>query len=258
MARSASGTADLAPLRNSDRSGWVRAMCLKPASESPPKLLRPSVKDGGSRGDVLGEDRDYRGGLEVRNHSHPGSTGSFPTLFDSDQDKSGSAVLELSASSETGLFPADPGVINLYLTVQRLPSHTHHRPAQFVKHHPGGLVSGKTELTLQQQRGHSTLIRSHQIRRPEPVGQRSLRPMKNGPGRQRNLVAALDALMASLVHQFVGPPVPAARTDETIWPPTSSQILLAGLVCREVGLKLAQRLRERRSRHPSTLPVGAC
>ena len=36
-------TADFAPLRNSDRSGWVRATCLKPASERPAKLLRPSV-----------------------------------------------------------------------------------------------------------------------------------------------------------------------------------------------------------------------
>jgi hypothetical protein len=84
-----------------------------------------------------------------------------------------------------------------------------HSPAQFVKHHPGGLVTGKTELTLEQQCGHSSLVRSHQIRRPEPVGQRSLSPMKNGPGRQRNLVPALDALMTSLVHQFIGPPVSA-------------------------------------------------
>src|SRR5207247_4918649 len=41
--RSASGTADFAPLRNSDRRGCLRATCLKPASESPEKLLRPSV-----------------------------------------------------------------------------------------------------------------------------------------------------------------------------------------------------------------------
>jgi hypothetical protein len=81
--------------------------------------------------------------------------------------------------------------------------------------------------------------------------------MKNGPGRQRNLVPALDALIASLVHQFVGPPVPASRTDEAIWPPTSSQILLAGLVRSEVGLKLAERLGER-SRHRPTLPLGGC
>jgi hypothetical protein len=164
----------------------------------------------------------------------------------------------LSATSEAGLLPANPRVINLYLPAQWLPSRTYHRTAQFVKHHPGCLVAGKTELTLQQQCGHSPFVRSHQIRRPEPVGQRSLRPVKNGPGGQRNLVPALDALLASLVHQFVGAPVSASRTDKTIRPPTSSQVLLACLVCSEVGLKLAERPGERRSRHPSTLPVGVC
>jgi len=91
--------------------------------------------------DVLGKERNYRGGLEVRNHFHPNSAGSFPKLFDSDQDKSGSAILELSAPSETGLFPANPRVIHLYLTVPWLPSRIHHRPTKFVKHHPGGLVT---------------------------------------------------------------------------------------------------------------------
>src|ERR1039458_1536913 len=132
--------------------------------------------DRGSRCDVLDKERNYRGGLEVRNHFHPDSTGSFPTLFDSDQDKSGSAVLELPAPSETGLFPANPRVINLYLTVRRFPSRIHHRPTKFVKHHPGSLVTRKTELTLQQQCGHSTLVSSHQVGCPEPAGQRSLRP----------------------------------------------------------------------------------
>ena len=64
--------------------------------------------------------------------------------------------------------------------------------------------------------------------------------MKNSPGRQRNLVSALGALMASLVHQFVGSPVPASRADEAIRPPTSRQVLLTGLLRSEVGLKLAQ------------------
>ena len=43
MTRSAGGTADLAPLRNADRSGWLRATCLKPACEGLVKLLKPSV-----------------------------------------------------------------------------------------------------------------------------------------------------------------------------------------------------------------------
>src|SRR5216683_2865546 len=131
-------------------------------------------------------------------------------------------------------------------------------PAKFVKHHPGSLVTGKAELTLKQQCGHSTLVRRHQIRRPEPVGQRGLRPVKNGPGGQRDLVTALDALLASLLHQLIGSPMPASRTDEAIRPPTSRQVLLAGFFRGEVRLKLTERLGERRSRHHSTLPVGVC
>src|SRR5437762_8651283 len=99
---------------------------------------------------------------------------------------------------------------------------------------------------------------SSSIRRPEPVGQRGLRPVKNGPGGQRDLVTALDALLASLLHQLIGSPMPASRTDEAIRPPTSRQILLASLFRGEVRLKLAERLRERRSRYRTTLPVGVC
>ena len=143
-------------------------------------------------------------GLEVRNHAHADSTGSFTTLFDSHQDEGRPAFLELSAPSETGLLAANPRVINLYLAAQRFSSRVHHRPAEFVKHHPGSLVTRKTELTLEKQGGYATLVRGHQIRRPEPVGQRNLRPVKNGPGGQRNLVPALGALVASLLHQLIG------------------------------------------------------
>ena len=66
-------------------------------------------------------------------------------------------------------------------------------------------------------------------------GQRNLRPMKDGPGGQRNLVPALGALMASLVHQFIGSLVPASRTNEAIRPTTRRQVLLAGLLGGEVG-----------------------
>jgi hypothetical protein len=69
-------------------------------------------------------------------HAHADSTGSPATLFDSRQYERRFAVLELSAPSQTGLFPANPRVINLYLTAQRFPRRIHHRPAKFVKHRP--------------------------------------------------------------------------------------------------------------------------
>ncbi len=177
-------------------------------------------------------------------------TGSPTTLFHCHQDQGGAPILELSAAAETGLFAANPRVINLYFAAQRLPSRIYHRPAELVKHHPRGLVAGKTELTLQEQGGHAPLVRSHQIRRPEPVCEWSLRAMKDRAGRQRNLVPTLGALLPSLLHQCIGSPVPASRADEAIGPPTSRQVLLAGLFGGKLGLKLAERFGERRSGHP--------
>lgn len=90
------------------------------------------------------------------------------------------------------------------------------------------------------------------------MGQRDLRPVKDGPGCQRNLVPAFDALAAALAHQFIGSRVPTSRTNESVWPTARRQILLAGFLRGEVRLKLRQRLGERWPGHPYTLPVGAC
>ena len=80
--------------------------------------------------------------------------------------------------------------------------------------------------------------------------------MEDGPRRQRNLAPALSALAAPLVHQFIGSLMPAARTDESIRPATGRQVLLAGLLGGEIGLKLAKRFRERRSGHPLHYLLG--
>ncbi len=222
------------------------------------ETLKAVRVDGGTRCNVAGKYRDDRAGLEVGKHVHANSTGGLTTLFHGHQNESRSSVLELPAPPQPGLLAANPRVINLYLAVQGLPNGIHHRPAEFVQHHPRGLVAAKTELTLQQQSGHATLVSSHQIRRPEPVGQWNLGPMKDRPGCQRNLVPALGALVAPLVNQFVGSVVPTSWTIKAVRPTARRQILLASLLCGEVGLKLAKRLGEWRSGHPYTLHIGAC
>ena len=75
------------------------------------------------------------------------------TLLNRHQDEGRSSPLELSASSETGLLAANPRLINFNLAMQRLTC-IHHGPAEFVKHHPGSLVTGQAELTLEQERIH--------------------------------------------------------------------------------------------------------
>jgi hypothetical protein len=104
--------------------------------------------DGGTRCIVPRKHRDDRAGLEVGNHVHANSTGGLTTLFHDHQNESRSSILELPAPPQSGLLAANPRVINLYLAVQGLPNGIHHRPAEFVKHHPRGLVAGKAELAL--------------------------------------------------------------------------------------------------------------
>jgi len=214
--------------------------------------------NGGTGCNVTSKYRNYRAGLKVRNHVHAGSTGGSSALLHNHQNERRSSTLELPTPSQPGLLAADPRLINLYLPAQGLPNCVHHCPAEFVKHHPRSLVTRKTELTLQEQSGNATLIRSHQIRRPEPVGQRNLGPMQNRPGCQRNLVSALGALLAPLIHQFIRLIVPTSWTGKPIRPTTRPQISLASLFRGEVGLKLTQCLGERQSGHTNTLPIGAC
>src|SRR6516225_2952682 len=134
---------------------------------------------------------------------------------------------ELSASSQTGLFAANPSLINLHLAVQRLPRRIHHRPPEFVKHHPNGFITGQAELTLQQQSGYPTLVRRHKIGGPKPMRQGNLRPVEDCPGGQRNLVPAAGTLSPPPAGQLIGFSVSASWTDEPIRPTTGGQILLA-------------------------------
>jgi hypothetical protein len=207
-----------------------------------------SVRVEGRTGcNVPRDGRDYRAGLEVGNHIHANSTGSSTTLFHGHQNESRSSLLELTAPLQSGLLTTNPRIINLHLAVQGFPSCIHHRPAEFVQHHPRSLVPGKTELTLQKQGGHPTLVRGYQICRPEPVGQWNLGPVKDGPGCHRNLVPTFGALVTALFHKFIRLFVSAPRTAKPIRPTAHRQILLAGRLGGEVGLKLAKRFGKWRS-----------
>ena len=104
--------------------------------------------DGGTRCNVAGKYRDDRAGLGVGNHVHANSTGGLTTLFHGHQNESCPSILELPAPPQPSLLAANPRVINLYLAVQGLPNGIHHRPAEFVKHHPRGLVAGLIHYPL--------------------------------------------------------------------------------------------------------------
>ncbi len=69
---------------------------------------------------------------------------------------------------EAGLRPADPGVVDLDLTVERFARHIDHRSAELVKHHPGRFVAAQPQLALEQERRNTPLVGRHQVGGPEP------------------------------------------------------------------------------------------
>jgi hypothetical protein len=106
------------------------------------KALEAVRVDGRTGRDVLAEEGDDGLGLEIWDHFHSDAPRAPATLFHRDQNQRGSSPLELSAPAKTGLLAANPRFINFYLVVQRLSSYIHHGPAEFVKHHPSGLITG--------------------------------------------------------------------------------------------------------------------
>jgi len=72
-------------------------------------------------------------------------------------NEGGSAPLELTAPSDTGLGTSNPGIVNLYLTTKGFASDIHHRSPELVKHHPSGFVTPKPKLALKKERRDAPL-----------------------------------------------------------------------------------------------------
>ena len=99
--------------------------------------------------DILFGEVNERCRLEIWNNSHSKTPGSVCSAFlYGNHYESCKATLELSASTESGLRPADPGVIDLDLSVEGLPGLIDHRSSKLVKHHPSGFVAFDPQLAL--------------------------------------------------------------------------------------------------------------
>ncbi len=182
---------------------------------------------------------------------------SITPLLYGNQDRDRATIFQLPTAFDPGLRPANPRVVDFHVAVEGLPRRIDHRAPQFVKDHPCGFISPQAKLALQQERRDAALVGGHQIRGPEPVGQRGLRVVQNRSGRQRHLIPAVGTLPAPLRHR-VRTPVCTARACEALRPATRRQILLAGLFGRELALKLTHILWKRRARHAPTLQIVAC
>jgi hypothetical protein len=170
-----------------------------------------------------------------------------------DQHGDRAPVLQLPTPFDLRLGTANPRVVDLHVAVERLPRRIDHRSPQFVEEHPGGFIPAQPELALQQERRDAALIGRHQIRGPEPVGQRGLRVVQDGSRRQRYLMSAVGTLPAALRHG-VRCPQQGRRNP----PASDTSPDTARGFGRELTLKLAQILRKRRARHAPPLQIVAC
>jgi hypothetical protein len=171
---------------------------------------------------------------EVRDDGHAKASRGPTALLYRYQNQSGPAPLELATTSETCLGTAHPRFIHLDLSPKGFASHVHGRSPELVENHPSGLITLKSELTLEKQRRNASLVGRHQVGGPEPQGQGSLRIVKDSSRGERDLVPAGGTLPAPPSHQSIATRVGASRTLEAFGPAAGGQVLLTGFLRGEL------------------------
>ena len=81
------------------------------------------------------------------------------------------------------------------------------------------------DLLAQWQRGNPFLVLAHAVDCPEPAGEGRSGLVKNGPRSDRALIPALRAFMDTPTGHVASTAAAAARTDKTVGPPLSPQVL---------------------------------
>src|SRR5439155_3192589 len=121
--------------------------------------------------------------------------------------------------------------------------------APAVTHVPAGVVVRARLLTkdhpVNLQGADAFFRHEHQVADLEPEPQRHLSVLKDGPGNDREAVAVPAAALRVLAEPVEGPGLervdlllgPAARAADAVWPPPLRQILLAGVVGRELPVE---------------------
>ena len=130
---------------------------------------------------------------------------------------------QLAAAAQSGLWTADPRVVDFHLPMQRLARGIDHRASEFV---PAGLISRESQLTLQEQRRHAAFVRHRRSSATSSYcGESSRRSARPGTGTRR------PSPMQSRR--------PDRDADEPVGPATRRQVLLASLFGCELTLELA-------------------
>ena len=255
-----------------DASTQVTAQGLRPGDVAKPGRVKSGEGlqtiriDGRARCHALCEKPGEGGRPEVGHDPHADTARAAAPPFDGHQHECGPPAFQLAAPAQPWLWATNPGVVDLDLAMQRLAGGVDHGSAQFVEHQPRRFIAAEPELALQPHRRNPPRVRRHQIRRPEPLGQRQLGVVEDGPRGQRDLVPAARALPPEFDSSGIGMgststyasrPPQRAHTNPS-GHRLGSQILSAGVFGGELALKLGQTLGESWAGHTPTLHIGVC
>jgi hypothetical protein len=98
---------------------------------------------------------------KVWDNLHPDAPGCAFTFLDRHDDQRCFPPLELATATDAGLSPANPGIIDLDLSMKLFSGHIYHGSAKLVEHHPRSFIATKTELALEKCGRQATLIGRH-------------------------------------------------------------------------------------------------
>src|SRR6202011_4164127 len=87
----------------------------------------------------------------------------------------GFPAFQLPTPAEPGLRAANPGVIQLDVSMQRFTGNVDHGPPELVEEQTRGFVSSQAQLPLQPQGRSASCVGDHQVAGPEPDRERRSR-----------------------------------------------------------------------------------
>jgi len=157
-----------------------------------------------------------------------------------------------AATSAAALIPmlvlvlaADPSLIDLD-DAAKLGFRLDERGADFVAHGQGGFVGAEAEHPLDLQGAHPLLAGQHQVNDPEPVTERLIRILEDGPRDHGEAIAGARSAFVALPFERHGADrehllVPAAGAPDAFRPAALHQIGFAGFLIGEHVLELAGR-----------------
>jgi hypothetical protein len=185
-------------------------------------------RDRDAAAGCAGKEGVEAGGRVISDLAEAHAAGAKPAVFglDGADDQHFALMAAPATAGDRIVFTAagDFGFIDLDEAGQGAAARREHAAAQLGAEEPRRLVGAEGELALQLQSRDAVRVGGHQIRRPEPGGQRQLGVMHDGSGGDRGLAAAAGALIGpGLGFQPPSFTTAASRADKPVGPARRGQ-----------------------------------